>query len=111
MAAIDYSDLFGDNSNIGESGFMRIMKFDTTTGMVNIETFASAVDFTGLSWDTTTPPLRHADHSHLNRGVDLESTYFPASGAGMDKDTASNLSFSFLDYVPITRRRTWCPAA
>jgi hypothetical protein len=77
---------------------MRIMRFDTTTGMVNIETFTPAIDFSGLSWNLTTG--RHSGHSHLNRGIELWSTYSPTSGAGMDNGTASQISFSYLGYVP-----------
>jgi hypothetical protein len=81
IANINYSDLFGANSNIGDSGFMRIMRFDTSTQTVNINTFVPPVPF-------------------LGRMDTLASTYFPASGDFMDKDTASNLSFSYLGYVP-----------
>ena len=62
---------------------MRIMRFDTVTGMVNIETFIPPVI-----------PIK-------NRPGTLVSTYFPADGNGMDEATASNLSFSYLGYVPI----------
>ena len=79
------------------AAFMRIMKFDTTTGMVNIETFTPAVSFTGLSWDLTSG--RHDGHSHINRAIDLVSDYTPASGAGMDNETASTFSISYLGYT------------
>ena len=79
---VDYANLDGIRNNNGDGGFMRIMRFDTDTGMVSIETFS--------------PPVVPI----LNRTATLVSNYFPASGAGMDKDTASNLAFSFQDYVP-----------
>ena len=70
-----------DNLIIGgprDSGFMRIMRFDTDTGMVNVETFAPAIP-------------------SMNRPM-LVSDYFPANGTGMNRDTASNFSFSFQNY-------------
>ncbi len=79
-AGIDFTDI--DQTSFGDSGFMRIMRFDTVTGMVNIETFIPPVI-----------PIK-------NRPGTLVSTYFPASGAGMGESTASNLSFSYLGYVP-----------
>ena len=67
--------------NVGsDSGFMRILRFDATTQMVNIETFV--------------PPVIPI----LNRPGTLVSNYFPTSGDGMDWDTASNFSFSFEGY-------------
>jgi hypothetical protein len=71
---------------------MRIMRFDTATQMVNVETFAPPVSFTGLTYDDGSPPP-------ANRTTDLVSDYFPADGLQMDKDTASNFSFSFDGYL------------
>jgi hypothetical protein len=79
-APVDFANLDGNPSNFGDSGFMRIMRFDTDTGQVDIETFSPAIPSFG-------------------RPADLVSNYFPADGTGMDKDTASNLSFSFQGYV------------
>jgi len=59
---------------------MRIMRFDTSTGMVNVETFAPPVPF-------------------LGRATTIVSDYFPGSGAGMDSNSASNISFSYQGYV------------
>ena len=81
-AGIDFANLDGSASNAGDSGFMRIMRFDTATGTVNIETFI--------------PPVIPIQ----DRPGTIVSTYFPASGDGMDNETASNLSFSFQGYVP-----------
>jgi hypothetical protein len=78
-AGIDFTDI--DQNSFGDSGFMRIMRFDTVTGMVNIETFIPPVI-----------PIK-------NRPGTLVSTYFPANGNGMGPTTASNLSFSYLGYV------------
>ena len=67
-----------------DSGFMRIMRFDTDTGMVNVETFSPAI-----------PVLSRAT---------LVSDYFPTDAigmpdpAGMNTRTASNFSFSFQNY-------------
>ena len=79
-AGIDFTDI--DQTSFGDSGFMRIMRFDTVTGMVNIETFI--------------PPVIPVK----NRPGTLISTYFPGNGNGMGEGTASNLSFSYLGYVP-----------
>ena len=68
-------------SSCGDSGLMRIMRFDTDTGMVDIETFIPPVPF-------------------LGRMGTLVSNYFPVDGTGMDRDTASNISVSYLGYVP-----------
>ncbi|MCZ6616516.1 MAG: metallophosphoesterase [Gammaproteobacteria bacterium] len=73
---VDYGNLNGNRGNFGDAGFIRIMRFDMVTGMVNIETFIPPVPF-------------------LGRNNALVSDYFPGSGTGMDKDTASNLSFPF----------------
>lgn len=81
-AGIDFTDI--DQTSFGDSGFMRIMRFDTVTGMVNIETFIPPVI-----------PIK-------NRPGTLVSTYFPADGNGMGESTASNLSFSYLGYVPMS---------
>ncbi|MDH3379303.1 MAG: metallophosphoesterase [Gammaproteobacteria bacterium] len=78
-SSVDYANLDGNASNFTDGGFMRIMRFDTDTGLVNIETFTPAIPA-------------------LGRSADLVSDYFPADGAGMDKDTASNISFSFQGY-------------
>lgn len=101
VADIQFDRLFGARSQHGDSGFMRIMRFDTATGMVNIETFTPAIDFSGLNWDTA-GTTRHDGHSHVTRTMDLVSDYTPASGAGMDNETASTFDISFLGYVPIT---------
>ena len=61
---------------------MRILRFDTQTGDIDIETFIPPV---------VAPPFK-------NRTGTLVSTYFPASGAGMGEFTASNLGFSYLGY-------------
>jgi hypothetical protein len=62
----------------GDSAFMRIMRFDTNTGMVNVETFA--------------PPV-----SALGRPL-LISNFTPADDTLMNRNTASNFSFSFQNY-------------
>jgi hypothetical protein len=78
-AGIDFANI--SQTSFGDSGFMRIMRFDTATGQVNIETFIPPVI-----------PIK-------NRPGTLISTYFPATGNGMDEGTASNLSFTYLGYV------------
>ena len=78
---VDFGNVPFCGSSCGDSGLMRIMRFDTDTGMVDIETFIPPVPF-------------------LGRMSTLVSNYFPADGTGMDRDTASNLSFSYLGYVP-----------
>jgi len=80
-ALLDFGNLDGSGS-FGDSGLMRIIRFDTTTGMANVETFIPPV-----------MPIK-------GRPSKLVSTYFPASGDEMDKDTASNFSFSYQGYVP-----------
>jgi hypothetical protein len=77
-----------DFSNIAEgggtdAGFMRIMRFNTQTGDVDIETFIPPV-----------VPIK-------NRTGTIVSTYFPVSGAGMGRGTASNLGVSYLGYVSL----------
>ena len=88
-AGIDFGNLQGSKCNIGDSGFMRIMRFDTDTGMVNIETFI--------------PPVMPIQ----NRPGTLVSTYFATDGTDMDKDTASNLSLSFAGYVGVECNHLW----
>ena len=78
-AGIDFTN-FG-NTGFGDSGLMRIMRFDTVTGMVDIESFI--------------PPVIPVK----NRPGTLVSTYSPASGAGMAEDTASNIGFTYLGYA------------
>jgi len=78
-AGIDFTNF--STTTFGDSGLMRIMRFDTVTGMVDIETFIPPVI-----------PIK-------NRPGTLVSTYFPASGAGMTNDTASNIGFSYLGYA------------
>jgi hypothetical protein len=79
-ALIDFSNI----ANVGgkDSGFMRILRFDTQTGDVDIETFIPPV-----------VPIK-------NRTGTIVSTYFPASGAGMGRGTASNFGFSYYGYAP-----------
>ncbi len=79
FANLPLEPIVGFTGGEGDSGFMRIMRFDTDTGMVNIETFSPAIP-------------------SLGRPTDLVSTYSPGSGAGMDTNSASNLSFSFQGY-------------
>ena len=84
-ALIDFSNLPAQRAGLGrlDAGFMRIMRFDTDTRMVAIETFIPPV-----------VPIK-------NRTGTLVSTYTATSGADMNEKTASNLSFSFDDYVPL----------
>ncbi len=84
-ALIDFSSLPTFRAGMGatDAGFMRIMRFDTDTGIVDIETFIPPV-----------VPVK-------NRTGTIVSTYFPLSGAGMNEFTASNLSFSFENYAPL----------
>jgi len=77
----DFGNLNGSGT-FGDSGLMRIMRFDTTTGMVDVETFIPPV-----------VPIKARPNK-------IVSTYFPVDGDDMDKDTASNFSFSFLGYIP-----------
>jgi hypothetical protein len=79
-ALIDFSNIAEGGGT--DAGFMRIMRFNTDTGMVDIETFIPPV-----------VPIK-------NRTGTIVSTYFPASGAVMGRGTASNLSFTYLGYVP-----------
>ena len=85
-ALIDFSNLPARRAGLGslDAGFMRIMRFDTDTRMVAIETFIPPV-----------VPIK-------NRTGTIVSTYTATSGAGMNEFTASNLSFSFDGYVDTT---------
>ena len=89
-ALINFSSLPTQRAGLGrlDAGFMRIMRFDTDTRMVAIETFIPPV-----------VPIK-------NRTGTLVSTYTATSGAGMNERTASNLSFSFDNYVPLPFVRT-----
>lgn len=87
----------------GNTGFMRIMTFDTDTGIVTTKTFSPA---------DVAPLVGQPD-----TGIDLESIYFPYqaelsdgvlttaeiatinTGTAMKESTASNLRFSFEGYV------------
>lgn len=81
VAGIDFTNLGSSPCGDRDSGFMRIMRFDTTTGMVSIETFI--------------PP----EPVIKGRLSTVTSTYFPTDGTGMGGGTASNISFSYLGYA------------
>ena len=72
--SIDFGNL--NSSQPGNSGFMRIMRFDTDTNQVSVETFAPPVPSLGR-------PLLISDN-------------LVANGSAMDRFTASNLSFPFV---------------
>ena len=76
---------------------MRIMRFDTATQMVHVETFAPSVSFLDENGDAYT--YDHRSDAPAERPNDLVSDYFPADGTRMDQDTASNFSFSFAGYI------------
>ena len=84
-AFIDFSSITAFRAGAGstDSGFMRIMRFNTDTGMVDIETFIPPV-----------VPIK-------NRTSTIVSTYSPGSGAGMGEFTASNLGVPYLGYVEL----------
>ena len=84
-AFIDFSSItaFRGGAGATDAGFMRIMRFDTLTGQVDIETFIPPV-----------VPIK-------NRTSTIVSTYSVTSGAGMGEFTASNLGFFFEGYVPL----------
>ena len=83
-ALIDFSNLVSFRAGAGatDSGFMRIMRFDTQTGDVDIETFIPPV---------VAPPFK-------NRTGTIVSTNFEPNGTNMSEFTASNLGFSYLGY-------------
>jgi predicted outer membrane repeat protein len=89
-ALIDFSMLPSQKGGLGarDAGYMRIMRFDTNTRRVNIETFIPPV-----------VPIK-------NRTGTIVSTFTANSGADMGLTTASNLSFSFDNYVPLPFVRT-----
>ena len=80
-ALINYSNINGPGAR--DSGLMRIMRFDTITGMVNITTFIPPV--VPIKNRTQTVPA----NIHV-------STYFPTDGTGMGLRSASNFGFSYL---------------
>ena len=84
-ALIDFSNLSAFRRGFGplDAGFMRIMRFNTDTGMVDIETFIPPV-----------VPIK-------NRTDTIVSTHFATDGTDVGEFTASNLSFSFEGYVPL----------
>jgi hypothetical protein len=86
-AFIDFSSITSFRAGAGstDSGFMRIMRFDTQTGAVDIETFIPPV---------VAPPFK-------NRTGTLVSTNTVTSGAGLGEFTASNLGFPYLGYVEL----------
>jgi hypothetical protein len=96
-SSVDFGNLDGTSSNNGNGGFMRIMRFDPETQMVNVETFAPAVSFLDDDDNPYTYDFRPSPPAE--RPSDLVSDYFPADGLQMDKDTASNFSFSFDGYL------------
>jgi len=79
---IDFANINGPTSR--DSGFMRIMRFDTEFGMVNINTFI--------------PP----ETVIKGRTQTLVSDHLALSNADMGSNSASNLSFSYLNYAPIS---------
>ncbi len=95
FSTIDDSVVFGD------SGFMRIMRFDPATGLVDINTFSPPVPETpavpgdGIAEGTLAVPARDF----------LPSTYFPVITGdpfvddSVNSRTASNLNFSFTGYA------------
>ena len=86
-ALINYSNINGPGAR--DSGLMRIMRFDTITGMVNITTFIPPV--VPIKNRTQTVPA----NIHV-------STYFPTDGTGMGLRSASNFGFSYLGYAITT---------
>ena len=84
-AFIDFTSITAFRGGAGDtdSGFMRIMRFDTQTGDVDIETFIPPV-----------VPIK-------NRTTTIVSTNTVTSGAGMGEFTASNLSLPYLGYVEL----------
>ena len=84
-AFIDFSNIpaFRAGAGTTDSGFMRIMRFDTLTGQVDIETFIPPV-----------VPIK-------NRTTTIVSTNTVTSGASLGEFTASNLGFFFEGYVPL----------
>ena len=81
-ALIDFSNLVSFRAGAGatDSGFMRIMRFDTQTGDVGIETFIPPVT-----------PIK-------NRTGTIVSTNFEPNGTNMSEFTASNLGLPYLGY-------------
>jgi hypothetical protein len=86
-ALIDFSNLVSFRAGLGatDSGFMRIMRFDTQTGDVDIETFI--------------PPVIALPFK--NRTGTIVSTNIEPNGTNMSEFTASNLGFFFEGYVPL----------
>ncbi len=84
-ALIDFGNLTSFRAGAGatDAGFMRIMRFDTQTGDVDIETFIPPV-----------VPVK-------NRTGTIVSTNTVTSGASMDEFTASNLNVSYLGYASL----------
>jgi hypothetical protein len=86
QAFINFATL--GQTGFGDSGFMRIMRFDTATGMVNIDTFI--------------PPEPVIKMRPGMPGTDtLVSTHVATSGADMGETTASKLSIDYTGYVPL----------
>ena len=89
-ASIDFGNLtaFRMGNGATDAGYMRIMRFDTDTGDVDIETFIPPVVAGGKN-RTGTPP-----------GTPIVSTHTATSGADMGEFTASNLDFTYFGYAP-----------
>ncbi|MDH3389473.1 MAG: VWA domain-containing protein, partial [Gammaproteobacteria bacterium] len=79
LDSLNENGISGDLSQ-ADSGFMRILRFDTVTGMVEVTTFTPAI-------------------TSLGRPTDLVSDVVVTSGINMSKFTASNFSFSYAGYV------------
>jgi hypothetical protein len=97
--------LDGSRSNVGESGFMRIMRFNTATGLVNIETFAPPVpelkphgSYAGIPGRSTRPTTVFIESAHTLTEADQPNmSITPAKR--MDDSTVTNFSVCFRGYI------------
>ncbi len=92
-------------STFGNSGLMRILRFDTDTGMMNINTFSPPMPAApAVAGDATAIPEIHGT-SGVPERLYLPSTYTPTITGdpllddGLHIGTASNLGFSFTGYA------------